>query len=385
MLRRVFRDRKEGFYIDVGAMDPVDDSVTKAFYDQGWSGINVEPDAPFYSKLLEDRPRDINLNLAVGDCIEARTFYAFGQPGNSTLDQSTRDDLSAQGLEERLQSKVRITTLAAICREHVRREIDFLKIDCEGWEKQVIEGADWDRFRPTVLVVEATKPNTATPVWSEWEPLLVENGRYEMVYFDGLNRFYLRREYADLREHFATPPNIFDGFIAHVTVAAQQARRQLEEERNSLAAQVLDLDRRLNAALAGHSKITEALKTANAGKESTQNALSAAEQSIQDLSTERDSLAARLTEQGQEIGTKTTELASVRAAVAEAEQSIGSLRLERDIAVQEVVELQSQSSKDRTCIGQLNENLAQSQITLSKARLWVGQLSQDLAVLKLKP
>ena len=353
MLQRVFRDRKDGFYIDVGAMDPVDDSVTKAFYDQGWSGINVEPDEAFYSKLLEQRPRDINLRLGLSDREEAQTFYVFGQPGNSTLDKSTRDDLSAQGLEELSQSKVRTTTLAAICREHVRREIDFLKIDCEGWEKQVIEGADWDRFRPTVLIVEATKPNTTTPNWSEWEPLLIENDRYEMVYFDGLNRYYLRREYADLREHFATPPNIFDGFIAHVTVAAQQSLQRLELE------------------------VDEARRGANAEKEAIMSALSAAEQSVQ-------SLRARVTEQDQEIDNKTRELASTRAALAAAEQSVSDLSLQRDSAVQRADRLESEASQNQNRIEELHANLSQSEMALSKARLWVGQLSQDLTVLKLR-
>ena len=66
VLRRVFHARERGRYIDVGAHDPVIDSVTKHFYDQGWSGVNVEPVERFHLKFVADRPRDINLNVACG-------------------------------------------------------------------------------------------------------------------------------------------------------------------------------------------------------------------------------------------------------------------------------------------------------------------------------
>src|SRR6202034_3167272 len=99
MLRRVFRDRKQGFYIDVGAMDPVVESVTKFFYDEGWSGINIEPNEWFYSKLLQDRPRDINLNLAVGEREEKKELYLFERIGNSTFEQASRDRYVDRGYE----------------------------------------------------------------------------------------------------------------------------------------------------------------------------------------------------------------------------------------------------------------------------------------------
>lgn len=247
VLHRVFRDRKDGFYIDVGAWDPVVDSVTKFFYDEGWSGINIEPNECFYRKLMQDRPRDINLNFALGEREEDRPFYLFEEYGHSSFDESARDHFARLGYEAK-QSKVKVTTLAAICRDYVKRQIDFLKVDCEGWEKFVIRGADWDRFRPTVLVIEATQPGTATPSWPDWEPYVVENGRYEMVYFDGLNRFYLRREYAELRSCFEVPPNVFDGFKPYAAEAAEQASRELRNEFDRLSAQVLELNENLNRA-----------------------------------------------------------------------------------------------------------------------------------------
>ena len=66
ILHRVLKEVKKGFYIDVGANDPVIDSVTKAFYDDGWHGINIEPVSEWFEKLQLVRPNDINLQTGVG-------------------------------------------------------------------------------------------------------------------------------------------------------------------------------------------------------------------------------------------------------------------------------------------------------------------------------
>ncbi|MGH2506423.1 MAG: hypothetical protein ACRDHZ_03255, partial [Ktedonobacteraceae bacterium] len=84
--------------------------------------------------------------------------------------------------------------------------------------------------------------DSTTPTWGEWEPYLIENARYDMAYFDGLNRFYVRREYADLRCHFETPPNVFDYFKHHSMQIAEKERDALQQERDRLAARVAELE-----------------------------------------------------------------------------------------------------------------------------------------------
>ena len=66
VLERAFADVEEGFYVDVGASAPVDDSVTFHFYERGWHGVNVEPDPDDYERLVARASRDVNLRAAVG-------------------------------------------------------------------------------------------------------------------------------------------------------------------------------------------------------------------------------------------------------------------------------------------------------------------------------
>jgi FkbM family methyltransferase len=212
ILNRLFKDKESGFYIDVGAHHPVYDSVTKAFYDQGWRGINIEPAREFFDLLQQSRPDDINLQLAAGDKESALTFFELQGSGFSTLDRDSAMKLAAERNLHLSCYEVPVLPLAEICRKYDQTTIDFLKIDVEGWEEQVIAGNDWESYRPIVILVEATVPNS--PIRRDTNILsFLQNKGYDYVYFDGLNDYYLAREASDLGIHFQTPPNVFDNFI----------------------------------------------------------------------------------------------------------------------------------------------------------------------------
>ena len=212
ILNRVFRDKESGFYIDVGAHHPVYDSVTKSFYDRGWRGINIEPVREFFDLLQQNRPQDINLHLAAGDSDSQLTFFELKDSGFSTLDKELAIQLAAERNLILSCYEVPVNTLAEICRKHVDGSIDFLKIDVEGWEEQVIAGNNWEFFRPTLVLLEATIPNSPIRRDTNIRSFLEIKG-YDLVYFDGLNDYYLAKEASDLRLHFQTPPNVFDDFI----------------------------------------------------------------------------------------------------------------------------------------------------------------------------
>jgi FkbM family methyltransferase len=252
LLARAFRGRERGFYIDVGAWHPVVDSVTKHFYDLGWNGINIEPATQYATLLERERPRDVNLPLAVGERRETRTFYQFAGSGLSTLSTEPLPEYAALGLSPEKRD-LEVVPLREICAAHVHGEIDFLKIDVEGFEGAVLRGADWERYRPRIVLVEAVRPDPRAflagesaplppqPTWEEWEETLRGEG-YEFCYFDGLNRFYLRHEDRDLAAAFRFPPNVYDQFETHAMAEMRaelldlRARYEaLDRERHRLA------------------------------------------------------------------------------------------------------------------------------------------------------
>ncbi|MGF6530554.1 FkbM family methyltransferase [Paraburkholderia sp. GAS206C] len=212
MLWRALRKIETGFYIDVGAADPDDDSVTRAFYDRGWRGINVEPTPEHFAALKAARPRDTTLQCLVGAQEGVGTLHHFADTGLSTMDATFAARHVVQGREEAVLS-LPILSLAEICRQYASGAIHFLKIDVEGGEADVLRGADFSTFRPWIVVVEATEPGSQVPNWSGWEHFLVA-ANYRFAWFDGLNRFYIAAEnWEALSPAFEAPPNVFDLWI----------------------------------------------------------------------------------------------------------------------------------------------------------------------------
>ena len=231
ILNRVFHDVANGRYIDIGAFDPTIDSVTKHFYDHGWSGVNVEPVERFYQKFVAERPRDWNLNVCVGTAIGTVEFQEWGDSGLSTIREMFDAKVVAGMGFARTTRTVPMTTLAEITRQLDGPDVQFLKIDVEGAERDVLLGGDWRSFRPRVILLEAIKPKlpgsdpySFEPSWYEWEGLLFEHG-YEFALFDGLNRYYYRREEPALRGPLSYPANVTDGFqLMHGHFLASQRK-----------------------------------------------------------------------------------------------------------------------------------------------------------------
>src|SRR5262245_59488380 len=148
-LWRVFGAKPGGFYIDVGAGDPVVRSVTKLFYDAGWSGLNVEP-GPQHEALVRDRPRDVNLGVAVAASDgEAQLWVSFPDAGLSSFERPP-DELVPEGLSF-ARTTVRCARLDALIDEHAPgRTIDFLRIDVGGAERDALSSFDAEATRPTV-------------------------------------------------------------------------------------------------------------------------------------------------------------------------------------------------------------------------------------------
>ena len=207
ILMRAFKDVQNGFYIDVGAQDPVADSVSLAFYNKGWRGIHVEPN-PFYAaKLRAARPDEDVIEAVVGTGSGDTIFYIIGETGLSTGRQDIARTYDRSDIYE---INVPTISLARIL-NGVTGDVHWLKIDVEGMEASVLKSWKGSNIRPWIIVIESTLPNSQVPAHQAWERLLLSRG-YSPVYFDGVNKFYVHEGRAELRSVFGPGPNCFDEF-----------------------------------------------------------------------------------------------------------------------------------------------------------------------------
>lgn len=223
VLNRVFAEVDRGFYVDIGAAHPIDDSVTKHFYLKGWRGINIEPQQGYFQLIQNDRPEDINLNIGISDKKGFLTFYMTPKrPGWSTFSPEAADKARAEGLSVN-ELKIDVDSLQSVINKHVmpNQTVQFLKIDVEGFEKKVIRSVNLNDWRPVVIIVEKTHDDS----WKK----LIESHRYISCLDDGVNLFFLRSEDSYLLLQLSVPANVTDNFDVY---RYMKVIEDLSEERN---------------------------------------------------------------------------------------------------------------------------------------------------------
>ena len=196
ILYHVLKDYKDIFYIDVGSNDPFDCSVTKLFYDtKNACGINIDPLEKLINYTKIERSRDINLCLGVG--AEEGTAELYMQQQLSTI---IPQNATSQNVQKQI---IQIVTLESICEKYIKegQEISFLKVDVEGAEKSVLLGANFEKYRPWIVVMESTIPCTDIESHEDWETILLDN-RYQFVFSSGINRYYVADEHMQLSDRF---------------------------------------------------------------------------------------------------------------------------------------------------------------------------------------
>lgn len=157
ILKRFFDGKQDGFYVDVGAHHPFRFSNTHAFYKEGWSGINIDPMPGSMRTFSRIRKRDINLEVGISDCKGEQTYFLFDEPALNGFDEKLSHfrDINTQ---YKLMGKQQVKTypLAFILEKYLPegKSIDFLSIDVEGLEEEVLDSNDWECFRPHVILVE---------------------------------------------------------------------------------------------------------------------------------------------------------------------------------------------------------------------------------------
>ena len=176
ILRRYFESRKHGFYVDVGSCHPKRFSNTYFFYRRGWRGINIEPRPGSRALFQQMRPFDINLEAAIASSRQTRTYYIFQEMAlNSFSEKLCHERATVNG--ERIRSEIPISTmrLDEVLEAHLPKgtTIDFLTVDVEGMELEVLQSNNWKEYSPDLVLVELLlKPTDVLEERPEWKFLL---------------------------------------------------------------------------------------------------------------------------------------------------------------------------------------------------------------------
>ncbi|KVN14220.1 MULTISPECIES: FkbM family methyltransferase [unclassified Burkholderia] len=278
MLWRALAHVEHGFYIDIGAQDPRIDSVSLLFYEHGWRGIHVEPAPRYADALRQRRPDETVIQAAVANQNDVLRFYEIPGTGISTADPNLAAQHRERGFEPR-EIVVPCTTLESIFELGAGRDIHWLKIDVEGFERQVLESWNGASARPWIVVVESTWPMTQIERHREWESALVGLG-YCAVYFDGLNRYYVSEQHGELKQAFHAPPNVFDDFALSGESNAPFHRQIVERDQAALDAAKAELQQIDEDSRARIRALNDELESAAA--RSAEQARAALEQRVAD-------------------------------------------------------------------------------------------------------
>ncbi len=156
ILNRLLEDKKEGFYIDIGAHHPIRFSNTHFFYKKGWNGINIDA-MPGSMKLFElIRKRDINLETGIASQKGTQTYYQFNEPALNTFDIKEVKAKVNKNYKLINSLSVKVDRLDNILEKYLStyQEIDFMNIDVEGNDEEVLLSNNWDKYRPKLILVE---------------------------------------------------------------------------------------------------------------------------------------------------------------------------------------------------------------------------------------
>lgn len=156
LLQRIFWNVENGFYVDVGAHHPKRFSNTYAFYKKGWMGINIDAMPNSMKKFNKERPRDINIEEPIANQKKELIYYAFLEPALNTLSDEIGESRIEKGEVLLFNKKMNTKTLEEVLDDvlPINKSINFLSIDVEGLDFDVLKSNNFIKYRPKIIVLE---------------------------------------------------------------------------------------------------------------------------------------------------------------------------------------------------------------------------------------
>lgn len=184
VLERMLGEKLNGFYVDIGAHHPLRFSNTYKFYLKGWTGINIDP-LPGMKELFDKyRGNDINLNIGISNTGNLLNYYMFNEPALNTFSEQQaiiRDGLNNGEYFLTKQLKIETYRLVDVLDKYCHnKNIDFMTIDVEGFDFEVLTSNNWDKYSPKYLILEILNETIVNIINSDID-LYLNNKGYLLV------------------------------------------------------------------------------------------------------------------------------------------------------------------------------------------------------------
>jgi FkbM family methyltransferase len=195
ILRRIFEGKSIGFYVDVGAHHPKRFSNTYFFYRLGWSGINIDAMPNSMKEFRKERPRDINVEIGVGSNVSEMNYYVFNDPALNSFSKLISEERDESNNPYKIIDikVVKIESLENILDMYLpeNQKIDFLSIDVEGMDLDVLKSNNWKKYRPEYVLVEILGSSLHDIEHRSVSRFLIENGY--SVYAKCVNTVFFKK------------------------------------------------------------------------------------------------------------------------------------------------------------------------------------------------
>ena len=153
IINYIFKEKKDGIYLDVGAQHPISNNNTYLLFKNGWSGINIDLDIKNIELFNLSRPNDINLNKAISSSASEKKLYFYHD--KSPINTLSHEVSIYQSAVVNEIKTIKTTNLNMLLEKiNFNKHIDYMNIDVEGHEIEVFNGFDLKRYKPSVISVE---------------------------------------------------------------------------------------------------------------------------------------------------------------------------------------------------------------------------------------
>ena len=190
-LKNYYKEKKDGFYIDVGCYHPIRLSNTKFLYDKGWRGINIDISKKSIDLFKIARKKDINLNVGIGNKIgESEAYFQKDLFHSNTFVYSHAEKV----LDKYTKKKINVYTLNSVIENNAgNKKIDFLDIDCEGTDLEVLEGLDLNKHEIDLISIEMHGYDENTKKNGELIFDIMKKNKYKKMYGNFPDTFIFKK------------------------------------------------------------------------------------------------------------------------------------------------------------------------------------------------